>query len=154
METTAPIIRTISPENNVSGADLNVPITIEFSRLMLNASLVTGSKIINNGKGDVEHKFLNIRSFGNPAGYWVSSFNKSAGDNGVLDQTTIKINHSVFSESSAFNAQAGSGIRDIYQNCFKPSGSDSCPASAVSPSCCFDVPVSNATGLDADGNCK
>ena len=154
IEASAPTITSIYPTNNASSTDVNVPISLIFNRLMLNSSLVTGSKVINNGKGDVTHKFINIRSFGDPAGYWISSANFSSNDNGFLDRTTVKINHSVFSSASAFNAQAGSGVRDIYQNCFKPSGSTECRADNTNPSCCFGEPKSNSVGLDAAGNCQ
>jgi len=154
IEASAPTITSITPNNNTSGADVNTPISIIFNRLMLNSSLITGAKTINNGKGEFIHKFINIRSFGEPAGYWISSANFSSKDNGFLDRTTIKINHSVFSSASAFNAQAGSGVRDIYQNCFRPSGSIECIASETNPSCCFGSPTSNDLGLDAAGNCQ
>jgi hypothetical protein len=148
----APTITSISPTNNTSGADLNTPVSLSFDRLMLNSSLITGAKTIDNGKGDITHKFINILSFGQPVGYWISSDNIPS-DDGVL-KTNIKINHSVFSSASAFNAQTGSGVRDIYQNCFRPSGSITCSATASSPSCCFGSPTSNESGLDAAGNCR
>ncbi|MCX6795419.1 MAG: pilin [Candidatus Falkowbacteria bacterium] len=148
---TAPLISSISPTNNSASIDANTPVSISFNRLMLNSSLLTGSKVVSNGKNDVTHKFLNIRSFGDPAGYWIGSSNLSSGNNGVLDRTIIKINHSVFSSASTFNAQAGSGVRDIYQNCYKPSGGASCTASDSAPSCCFGSPTAN---LGDDGNCK
>ncbi len=148
----APTITSISPTNDTSGADLNTPVSLSFDRLMLNSSLITGAKTINNGKSDATHKFINILSFGQPVGYWISSDNFLS-DNGV-PKTNIKINHSVFSSASAFNAQTGSGVRDIYQNCFRPSGSIECSATASSPSCCFGSPTSNESGLDAAGNCR
>lgn len=148
----APTITSISPTNDTSGADLNTPVSLSFDRLMLNSSLITGAKTIDNGKGDITHKFINILSFGQPVGYWISSDNIPS-DDGVL-KTNIKINHSVFSSASAFNAQTGSGVRDIYQNCFRPSGSITCSATASSPSCCFGSPTSNESGLDAAGNCR
>lgn len=148
----APTITSISPTNDTSGADLNTPVSLSFDRLMLNSSLITGAKTIDNGKGDITHKFINILSFGQPVGYWISSDNIPS-DDGIL-KTNIKINHSVFSSASAFNAQTGSGVRDIYQNCFRPSGSITCSATASSPSCCFGSPTSNESGLDAAGNCR
>lgn len=150
---TAPEISSVWPSNAASGIDLSLPILLDFNRLMLNSSLRTGSKIINNGNGDITHNFLNIRSFGDPAGYWISSSNRSNSDNGILDQTNIQMHHSIFSKSSSFNAQVGSGVLDIYQNCFKPSSGVGCSASDAASSCCLGIATSTA-GLDEAGNCK
>ncbi len=154
MVTDAPQILSIDPSYNSKDTNANLPITIQFNRLMLNSSLVTGSTVVSNGNSTVTHKCLNIRSFGNPAGYWVSSNNICSDlTSGVLDRTTVKINHSVFSAASSFSAQAGSGLRDIYQNCFKPSGGAGCQADSGSSSCCSGSPTA-LSGLTADGNCS
>ncbi len=149
----APKITSISPTNNTNDADLNTPVSLAFNRLMLNSSLITGAKTINNGQEEFTHKFINILSFGQPVGYWISSDNIFS-ESGDTAKTNVKINHSVFSSASAFNAQTGSGVRDIYQNCFRPSGSIECNADNNNPSCCFGSPTSNALGLDAAGNCQ
>lgn len=154
IEASTPKIISILPASNANNVDVNIPVSITFNRLMLNSTLTTGYKTINNGKGDVVHKFLNIRSFGEPVGYWISSNNISLNDNGVMDRTIVDVNHSVFSSASAFNAQAGSGVRDIYQNCFKPSGGVDCAANSENPSCCFGTAKSNDLGLDTSGNCQ
>ena len=65
--------------------------------------------------------------------------------------TVVKIEHSPFLQSMDYKAQIGSVVKDIYQNCFKPSADLTCPVSDINPSCCFG----KATNiLGADGNCK
>jgi hypothetical protein len=147
----APKISSLVPNNNDPNVNSTTPITIKFSPLMLNSSLLTGTREQNNGAEVVVHKLLNLKSFSNPVGYWISSNNNSIQNNGVFDQTIVKINHSPFMTNNSFNAQAGSGIRDIYQNCFKPSGSNNCAATASQSSCCFGTPTAS---LNENGDCQ
>ena len=120
---------------------------------MLNSSLHTGTSIIQNGAKTVTHKSINLSSSSpTPLGYWITSENKDANlVDGEPDLTVVKIEHSPFSQSMSYNAQIGSGVKDIYQNCFKPSDDKSCGVTLEKPSCCFGVPTNN---LDANGNCK
>ncbi|MFZ4648592.1 MAG: pilin [Patescibacteria group bacterium] len=151
MITTAPTITgLLSPNYDSSMVSAVNPVSFSFGRLMLNSSLLTGSKSVDNGKSIVVHKLLNLRSFSNPVGYWISSSNLSYLGNGILDRTTIKINHSIFPVASDFSAQVGSGVRDIYQNCYKPSKGPGCLANVDNPSCCSRIPTST---LSEEGNC-
>jgi hypothetical protein len=56
----------------------------------------------------------------------------------------------MMTEAVNYTAQAGSGLKDIYQNCFKPSSGASCVADQSNPSCCNG---NSASILDQDGNC-
>ncbi len=149
---TPPKIETVSPIQGATKINLADPIKIVWNTLMMNSSLSTGSKSISNGSTTVEHKLINLKSSGPVAnGYWVKNENiDTAPLDGVPDKTISWIQHTPFSESMSYRAQAGSGINDIYQNCFKPSTGVTCSASVTSPSCCFG---SATNVLTADGNC-
>lgn len=145
-----PQITSISPSNNqekVSPAD---EIVIHFNTLMLNSTLVTGNADISNGKISYNHKFINLRSSSPAAyGFWIDNDNIDiAPFDGEPDLTISRIKHTPFPESLSFYAQVGSGVKDIYQNCFKPSIGPDCPG--ASASCCFGLETDE---LDADGNC-
>ncbi len=150
---TPPQITSISPIQGQSGINLADPITISFNGLMLNSTLDTGSVIVNNGTSTFEHKLINLRASSPSAlGYWITSENKDVSPlDGEPDLTITKINHSPFAESLTFRAQVGSGVKDIYQNCYKPSIGPGCIATEAQPSCCFGSPSS---ALGADGNCQ
>lgn len=150
---TPPQITSVSPVQGQSGINLSDPISINFNTLMLNSTLDTGSIEVTSGSSTVEHKLINLRSSSLSAfGYWISSENKDALVlDGEPDLTITKIAHSPFAESLTFSAQVGSGVKDIYQNCYKPSVGPGCQATAESPSCCFGSPTAV---LSADGNCQ
>jgi len=154
-----PTIESIEPSQGTMGVNLADPIKITWNTLMMNSSLTTGSIQVNNGSTTVEHKLISLKSSAPSAlGFWVTNDNiDTAPLDGEPDKTISWIKHTPFSESMSYDAQAGSGVKDIYQNCFKPSVGPKCsaldanPASETNPSCCFG----NATStLGADGNCK
>jgi len=150
---TPPQITSVAPTQGQSGINLADPVTIKFNTLMLNSTLDTGSIMVNNGLAGVEHKLINLRSSSlSPLGYWIASENQDVAPlDGEPDLTLTKIYHSPFAESLTFSAQVGSGVKDIYQNCFKPSIGPGCNATAEQPSCCFGAPTD---ALSSDGNCQ
>ena len=150
---TPPRITAISPVQGQTGITPAAPIQIDFNTLMLNSTLDTGSVFINSGTSTTEHKLINLRSSSPIAlGYWISSDNQDTPPlDGEADLTVVNIVHSPFPESLSFRAQVGSGVKDIYQNCYKPSIGPSCAATANQPSCCFGVPTN---ALNSDGNCQ
>ncbi len=147
-----PQIESVTPAQGVGGINLADPIRIAWNTLMMNSSLTTGNRAINNGSTTLEHKLISLRSLTPSAiGYWVKNDNIDTEPmDGEPDKTVSWIEHTPFAESMSYRAQAGSGIRDIYQNCFKPSAGVNCPVTAASPSCCFGAATS---ALNADGNC-
>jgi hypothetical protein len=150
---TPPQIESVTPTQGLKGVNLADPIRIAWNTLMMNSSLTTGSRIINSGDNTFEHKLINLKSATPSAvGYWINNDNiDSEPLDGEPDKTISWIRHTPFLESMSYNAQVGSGVRDIYQNCFKPSAGVNCPVTATNPSCCFG----NATStLSADGNCQ
>ncbi len=150
---TPPQIETVTPSQGSMGVNLADAIKITWNALMLNSSLRSGSNIVSNGTTSVEHKLINLKSSAPTAnGYWISNDNiDTVPLDGEPDKTISWIKHSSFSESMSYRAQAGSGVKDIYQNCFKPSASANCAVTPTSPSCCFGAATST---LGADGNCQ
>jgi hypothetical protein len=154
-----PTISLTSPklEDSVS---INSPVKIEFNQLMMNSTLKTGSLTTGSGMASTtEHKLINLRSsVSKPLGYWLESENLEKGTaDGEPDFTVTRVLHSDFFESITYISQIGSGVKNIYQNCFKPSvGFDCIGFSDENPSCCFDKTTNKITGtniLDSNGNC-
>lgn len=150
---TPPQIESVSPSQGNMGVNLAEPIKITWNTLMMNSSLVSGSTFINNGSSTVEHKLINLKSATASAlGYWVENDNIDTEPlDGEPDKTISWIKHTPFAESMSYRSQVGSGVKDIYQNCYKPSAGLACPVTDTSPSCCFGKATST---LGADGNCR
>jgi len=147
-----PQITFINPTQGQNGVSLAEPIQINFNTLMMNSSLRTGSTLITSGTNTIEHKLINLRSsISSPLGYWILNDNQDVNPlDGEPDLTVSKIYHSVFNESVTYKAQVGSGVKDIYQNCYKPSVGPNCNVTTENPSCCFG---SSTNILGSDGNC-
>jgi hypothetical protein len=152
IDLTPPTISVVIPPSNGNAANLNTPLEIDFSELMLSSSLDTGERIIVNSRDkQVIHKLINLKSYSTePVGYWITKSDVDDKDGGAppepvsdgeADWTKGFINHSSFTGAAKYRAQAGSGVKDIYQNCYLPCRSDSCAASKESPSCCSDTPI-------------
>lgn len=128
-----------------TGIHLVNPILINFSKLMMSSSLSTGSRTIESGDENVTHQLINIWNFTNkPVGYWVvkTDNDSSVPLDGAPDWTQAQLKHSMFADSTGYRAQVGSGVRDIYQNCFKPSTGPGCIGG---PSCCGGVPSAGSS---------
>ncbi|MFA5155087.1 MAG: Ig-like domain-containing protein [Patescibacteria group bacterium] len=148
-----PQITAVKPIQGTGSISLTDPVEIDFNTLMLNSTLRTGSVPIKVGTSTAEHKLINLRSTAAaPLGYWILSDNIDMPPlNGEPDLTIAKIWHSPFAQSVTFRAQVGSGVKDIYQNCFKPSSGPGCLATPDQPSCCLGAATAV---LSADGNCQ
>ena len=155
----APVIDKIIPNHDDEDVSLTEPMEMTFDGLMMNTSLRTGQTNIFNGIETVTHRGINLRSLNNRVvGYWLFSVNvdKSPID-GEPDLTITEIRHSIFPHFVTYRAQVGSGVKDIYQNCFKPSAGPLCAPNSVLPSCCPNGAAINAVGdggLDDKGNCE
>lgn len=118
------------------------PVEMTFDKLLSTNSLRTGRSLSKIGGQEIYHNRVNLIS-GQAVGYWISSEGLDISPiDGENDRTKVFIEHAKFFEGASYRAQAGSGVRDIYQNCFKPSASIDCSASASSPSCCDGTPTS------------
>ncbi|MBN2854002.1 TrbC/VirB2 family protein [Patescibacteria group bacterium] len=145
-----PKITYISPTLGQLQESLSEPIKINFDKLMLGQTLKSGSLNIFNGKDTFNHKLINLKSSSpSPFGFWIKSDNIDVEPfDSEADFTSVTINHSPFAQSMTFSVQVGSGVKDIYQNCYKASIGPDCPTTEAS--CCFGTPT---TELDEDGNC-
>ena len=142
IDLTSPLITSTDAANNTPGVNLSDPIIINFDKLMMSGSLSTGEVVVNNGKEDFTHKLVNLWSFSSqPVGYWVTNEGMdNAPLDGEADWTKAYISHTDFADATRYRAQVGSGVKDIYQNCFKPCDGPACSGeSAANPSCCSGV---------------
>lgn len=142
--------------NNGVNMQLYQPLVIYFNKIMMSSSLRTGETTVNNGEENITHKLINLWNFSNKSlGYWVVNENidSSAPLDGAPDATKAYIYHSGLAETTAYRAQVGSGVRDIYQNCYKPSQGVGCAGGVDenNPSCCSGTATAN---LGGDGNCQ
>ncbi|MFH1412687.1 MAG: Ig-like domain-containing protein [bacterium] len=129
-----------------AGVHLDKVVEAHFDKLLLSDTLKSGSTIIDQGDKKVEHQLVNLWSVNKrPLGYWVFKQDKeiSSPPDNEPDQTIGKIKHASFNDSMQYRAHFGSGVKDIYQNCYKPSASSSCAASSIQPTCCNDQPVAS-----------
>jgi len=150
---TPPVITSTGPAHNSAGVTLSEPVEIDFnnnatSEIMMSSSLKTGSTYIFNGQDNILHQLLNIWNFTNdPLGYWIAKENiDNAPPDGEPDWTKVYIKHSLFFDTTSYRTQAGSGVKDIYQNCFKPSAGPACIwVDDSSPSCCSGTPIAGSS---------
>mgnify|MGYP006898375742 CR=1 FL=1 len=157
LDLTPPKILGTGVNNNQSNVNKTTPIEVIFSKLMMSSSLTTGSITVDNGINQVVHKLINLWSLANdPIGYWTSKQDRDVDPlDGRPDRTSVFLGHGDFNDATLYQSQVGSGVKDIYQNCYKPSAGPNCNANALQPSCCRDasgnlVPTAN---LSPDGNC-
>lgn len=147
IDLTTPVITATNPEHaGPGGAPLINPVTAGFDKIMMSSSLRTGQVSVFNGKEYVTHKRINIWNFGgSPIGYWITQTDiDEPPPNGEIDYTQAEIRHSMFADSTSYRSQIGSGVKDIYQNCFKPGSGPACPpanpVTETEPSCCSGTP--------------
>lgn len=150
IDLTPPKISYIKPSQGESKVLPSQDIEIKFNKLMLNSTLMTGSVNIFNGQETFNHKLINLRSSSpSPFGFWTSSENiDSEPFDGEPDLTVTYLKHTPLAPSTTFFVQVGSGVKDITQNCYKPSAGPGCLETDAS--CCFGNPTSN---LNSSGNC-
>ncbi|WKZ24951.1 MAG: Ig-like domain-containing protein [Patescibacteria group bacterium] len=156
LDLTPPKIDSVSVVNNQPKVHLSLPIKITFSKLMMSSTMTTGIRMVDTGFEQVAHRLINLWSAGNHlVGYWVRSQNIDSNSSGETDKTEAFLEHGFFRDSTVYNSQVGSGVKDLYQNCYKPSSGPGCIATAQNPSCCRDGNgnlLATAT-LTADGKC-
>ncbi len=157
LDLTPPRILGTGVNNNQSNVNKTSPIEVIFSKLMMSSSITTGSITVDNGINQIVHKLINLWSLANdPIGYWASKEDRDVEPlDGRPDRTSVFLGHGDFNDATLYQAQVGSGVKDIYQNCYKPSAGPNCNANALQPSCCRDgsgnlVPTAD---LSPDGNC-
>lgn len=113
----------------------------KFSEVMMSSTLTTGSReVLTSTSTKIEHKLLNAGAYSGAAvGYWGKAWPQDSNSDGEMDSTWAEIAHTEFDPNMKYWAQNGSGINDIYQNCFKPSDGPglggNCGATTDRPSC-------------------
>lgn len=153
-ELSAPRITAISPGSGSTDIlNLSNPVEVSFNTLMMASTLKSGSAVFASSGNKVQHKLMNLKTQAQvPLGYWIVSSDQDVDPlDGVNDITVAEIRHTPFAEAVSYSAQVGSGVKDIYQNCFKPSSGPSCEANFENPSCCFGSATSE---LGASGSCN
>ncbi|MCK5211519.1 Ig-like domain-containing protein [Candidatus Parcubacteria bacterium] len=147
IDATPPAITLTTPANIDTNVDLDLLIEIQFDKYMMSSSLRTGKSVSWRNDDSVIHSHINLRNFaGRSTGYWITKEDFDSEPDGFVDYTTAYINHSDMAEAVSYRAQAGSGLRDINQNCFKPSDGPACVGiDDANPSCCSGTVSSDPT---------
>jgi len=151
LDLTPPTIASTDAANGGANTDLYAPVSINFDKVMMSSSLATGATTITNGAQTTVHQLINLSTFSNqPIGYWVTNVGiDNAPADGEPESTSAFVGHTDFAASTSYRAQVGSGVKDIYQNCYKPCAGAACfGAQSVtpgSPSCCSGTPKAAAS---------
>ena len=149
----------------IAGANIETPLSMLFNKLMLSSSLKPGRNYpddfyVTDGEGQIHKEYFVFAKFtGRPLGYWVKKEDRdAAGSDGYNDQTEAIVAHTPFAETSAYGFVSGSGLKDIYQNCYNPAadqaqGGSACDAGLeAGDSCCKGVKLENGdTDTNGDG---
>lgn len=121
IDSSPPVIATIYPRFGEGGIGIDTVPQATFGKFLMSSAINTisvkllGDELIN---------------------YWVDKINNSE-----AKETTINIRHDQFLENLSYSPVVGSGIKDIYQNCYTPcSGAGKTGA----PSCCDGAPSANS----------
>lgn len=130
----------------VAGVATDQPVRATFNRLMRAATLKPGYNYPDDfypGTDNTKHReYLAFVNFGaRPLGYWVKKEDSDSDGDTYNDQTTAIINHTPLAESAAYGFVAGSGLNDVYQNCYNPGeddgiGDSECQGLEIGQSCC------------------
>ena len=137
VDVSSPIIKEISPDIGASGVSTTDPVIIKFSKLMSSSTLKPGVGYGEYYKDGKEKEFLIfINNTTEPLGYWVYKEDlDEAPLDGFKDRTRVIIKHSPLIEAK-YNFLVGSGVEDIYQNCYNPANGPGCSNLSNGISCC------------------
>lgn len=148
LDLTSPKILSINVGSGQAGVNNLQVIEVQLDKLLMSETIKTGSVIMKRGEQTVVHQLVNLWSLsGRPLGYWTTKQDTEASTppDSEPDQTMVQIRHAALNDATQYRAHLGSGLKDIYQNCYKPSGSSSCPANSLQPSCCDEVPTASSS---------
>lgn len=128
IDITAPSIVGITPNISASNVSLSADISATFNKLLMSSSLDGGAVLKSAVTSTV-------------------NYSTSKTDNFLLKQTRAQINHDQFLETANYKPNFQSGIKDIYQNCFKPSSGVNAVGAPVNgtPSVCNGLPSAGLT---------
>lgn len=155
MDNTPPEMTESTPGKDDSNVNLSNDVNMGFSKVLRSSTLKTGFSQIYDELNEefVTHRHVNIWNYtDSPLGYWITKEDVDDPADNELDYTHVLINHSMFDDAQVYRAQIGSGIEDVYQNCYLPSKGPACldVDKINNPSCCNGA---TTTVLTQDGSC-
>lgn len=142
-----PMINSIFPSSSTTMAMSEKSIFVNFDSLMLSSSLRSG-QIVSASDTKLSYDLVSLESINNSiVGYWIMNYNINYNRYGNNDSsyTKMEIKHLPFKDRIKYFVSVGTGVKDIYQNCFKPSSSKYCFGD---PSCCNNK-ASNELGCES-----
>lgn len=138
----APEIISRAPASGARGILKDEPLTSTFNRLMMSSTLKTGAVKFQDDNALHTRIMLQANS-SSQIGYWIEKENLDAVPrDGYYDRTAVIIKHDKFEPENSYSGDIGSGVKDIYQNCYNPS---------VGP--CAADPGKQCTNCGAGGKC-
>lgn len=130
----APYITLRTPNQGSVGVDKSTQLTAKFDYLMMSSSLKSDSVDIIDKDGNVSThncvrlnpKMVNVSADKKEASaafvsYWVEKKDADNEPDGYPDNTEVIIKHGDFDLESSYEGDIGSGVKDIFQNCYNPS---------------------------------
>jgi len=73
-------------------------------------------------------------------GYGIDAGGVDDDSDGFKEKTQMALHHTLFTENQSYKVDIGSGLKDIYQNCYLPGSGPNCQADANNPYCCDQNP--------------
>jgi hypothetical protein len=110
IDLTPPQITAQDPSANTGNISRDLKISATFSKLMSATSLTTDTAL------------LVPVGAASPVNYSVTSATLKSTDGSAANQSQAVIGHDLFGVNSNYSTAFTSGIRDLHQNCFFPSG--------------------------------
>lgn len=161
-----PLLQTAGTQT--AGIATEGEVRASFDTLMLSSSLKPGRNYPNdyyvqtgNDTAQRSREYLVFAKFtGRPLGYWVKKEDGGFSTEGYAENTTAIVGHTPFAESDAYGFVAGSGLKDVYQNCYNPAKDENTAASSqcgslndttdVGKSCCQGIVNNDAAAVCYD----
>jgi hypothetical protein len=122
IELRSPLVSRITPIGDEVVVDYRQPVVIEFNGLVRSSTLKPGW---NYGETILERSqryvaFETLTKSANPVGYWIAQDGVDRDRDSFADVTTAEIRHSRLDPNISYTPFIGSGVQDVYQNCFLP----------------------------------
>jgi hypothetical protein len=132
VEVRSPLVSKIEPIGDALLKDFRKPVQVTFDKIMRSSTLRPGWNYGDDQRSRSERYlvFDTITRRANPIGYWITNFGVDVNNDSFSDYTRADILHSQFDPNVTYGPQAGSGLQDVYQNCYLP-GVGPADASAV-----------------------
>ncbi len=144
VELRSPLVSKIEPVGDALFKDFRKAVEVTFDKIMRSSTLRPGWNYGDDERSRSERYlvFDTITRQANPVGYWISSFGIDDNKDQFPDYTRADILHSQLDPNIAYGPQAGSGLQDVYQNCYLPGVG---PAGASAVTCKYVEAASSET---------